>query len=220
MIEIDLLKAGKRARSRRPGRLASTWWSLRSLSTDPWIASCAATVAACVVFSLHTLLTARKLRTRWDVPLTNAVLDSTRHAADLARVEQWEMEFSVVGARVDAVEKIDNRRFDWPRIMSEVAGLLPSEAWIVHMARSASEAPTRLLVEGRAWSSQAVAQFQGGLGSSPHLTDVRPIAMGRAKEPAAGAEPGPLFSFVLESDYEGAAQDANEATPSGSAAPQ
>ena len=166
------------------------------------------------------LLSARQLRAAWVVQVTSAVQDSVRHAADLARVEQWEVDLSLVSAKVADVEKIDRRRFDWPRIMSEVAGLLPPDAWIVHMTRSAPEPPTRFLIEGRAWNNQAVARFENGLGSSPHVADVQSVAMGRATEPAEGTEPGPIYSFVLESDYEAAAPDANQAAPRGSAASQ
>ena len=164
------------------------------------------------------LLSAWQLRAAWDVQVHSAVRDSVRHAADLARVEQWETDLDVVSAKVAAVEEIDRRRFDWPRIMSEVAGLLPPETWIVHMARSAPEPPTRFLIEGRAWNNQAVARFENGLGSSPHVADVQSVAMRRATEPAEGAEPGPIYSFVLESNYQVAALDANRAAPRGSAA--
>lgn len=218
MIEIDLLKTGNKARSRWPDRLAPAMWSLRSLLADRWIVSCAAAVAACVSVSVYMLLSARKLRTAWDDQLTRAVQDSVRHAADLARIKSLEEDLNRVAAWVAAVEEIDRRRFDWPRIMSEVAGLLPPEAWIVRLARSAPEAPTRFLIEGRAWDNQAVARFQSGLDSSPLVADVQPVAMAHATEPAEGAESGPLYSFVLEGGYEVAAQDANEAALSGSAA--
>lgn len=208
MIEIDLLKAAKKGRGRRP--------SHRLALADRWIVSCAAAVAACLAVSVYMVVSAQHLRRAWDAPLASAVQDSVRHAAGLARIEGLEAELMVVAAKVAAVEEIDGRRYEWPRVMSEVAGLLPPEAWIVRLAQSAPGPATRFLIDGRAWSDQAVARFRSGLDSSPYLAGVQPVSIERATQPADPAEPAQLYTFVLEGGYESAFH-AVAAPPLGSA---
>lgn len=216
MIEIDLLNAGRKGRSRQPGRLATASWSLQSLLADRWVVACAATAVACLAVSVHLLLSARQLRAAWGAPLTLAVQDSVRHAAELATMESLEADLRVAAATVAAVEKIDGRRYEWPRIMSEVAGLLPPEAWIVRLARSTPGPATRFLLDGRAWSDQAVARFQSGLDSSPYLAGVQPVAIERTAQQADRDEPEQLYSFVLEGGYELGFPAADAPPPPGS----
>lgn len=217
MIEIDLLSAGKKGRSRQPGRLVTASWSLQSLLSDRWIVSCAAVAAACLAVSVHMLLSARQLRTAWGAPLAHAVQDSVRHATGLAKMESLEADLRVAAATVAAVEEIDVRRYEWPRIMSEVAGLLPPEAWIVRLARSTPGPATRFLLDGRAWSDQAVARFQSGLESSPFLAGVQTVAIERSTQPADRDDPAQLYNFVLEGSYELGFPDSADEPPVGSA---
>lgn len=131
-------------------------------------------------------------------------------------MESLEADLRVAAATVAAVEKIDGRRYEWPRIMSEVAGLLPPEAWIVRLARSTPGPATRFLLDGRAWSDQAVARFQSGLDSSPYLAGVQPVAIERATQQADRDEPEQLYSFVLEGGYELGFPAADAPPPPGS----
>lgn len=194
-------------------------WSLQSLMADPCVVSCAAAVVACVAVSGYMLLSAPKRRAANAAPLDRAVQDSIRHAAELATIRNMQQDLNQIAGWVTAVEKIDRRRYEWPRIMSEVAGLLPPEAWIVRLDRSAPGMPTGFRIEGRAWSEEAVEGFRDGLDSSPSMVGVQVVAVEQVTNPAEGTESGQRYHrFLLDGGYEIAVADAADPSWGGSEA--
>lgn len=186
---------------------------------DPCVVSCAASVVVCLAVSVYMLLSAPRRRAANAAPLARAVQDSIRHAAELATMENMQEDLNHVAAWVETVEEVDGQRYEWPRIMNEIAGLLPPEAWIVRLDRLAPGTPTGFRIEGKAWSEEAVEDFRGELESSPSMAGVQVVAVEQSTDPTEGAESGQHYRFVLDGGYKTATADAADPQLGSAASP-
>lgn len=202
MIEVDLLQGGGwgrdgRSRTRNPGA------SGRSLSRDGWIIGSALAILASLGLAAYLALSIRGRAAGLGEALDEAVADSVRSAALIAKMRTLEARRDSIAARVSIIQEIDGRRYLWPRIMDEVAGVLPAEAWLTRLAQVASpEGPARFEVEGVTRDNFSLTRFWNGLESSPFIRNVRLISTENGAAGPSGEGGVDLYYFVLQAEPE------------------
>ncbi len=207
MIEVDLLKSGKKTRAKASGRApaarldtAKGWWSSRRGSpwTDRWVLASAGVVLACAGSAAYMVASAQGMESKVATALEAALADSVRRAATRERTRALEERRDAIAGRVAIIEELDAQRYAWPRIMSEVARALPAEAWLVHLGRTASGGPLGVRLEGMATDNLAVARFWNDLESSPEIATVQLVSLEHATEEEPGGGARDVYYFVLE----------------------
>ncbi len=222
MIEVDLLKSGKKGRPKtsgsiptghgsrasRPsrggpigtllrlrGRVPGSWW------VDGWVVASAVVVATCAGAAAYMVVSAGAVESRTAVALDAALADSARRTATLETMRELEERRQTIAARASIIEELDAQRYAWPRIMSEVALALPAEAWLVHLGQTASDGSVRLRLEGRATDNLAVSRFWNDLESSSAIGAVQLVALELGVEGWAGGTRD-VYHFVLEATHQ------------------
>ena len=202
MLEVNLLKGsgsgrGGRSRTSLPGVRA------RRPSRDGWIIGSALAILTSLALAASSALLIRDRAAGLEEALQAALADSARSAALIAKMHTLEAGRDSIAARVAIIQEIDARRYLWPRIMDEVAAVLPAEAWLTRFAQVASrEDPARFEVEGMTRDNFSLTRFWNGMESSPFIHNVRLISTENvAAGPASGAG-GDLYYFVLQAEPE------------------
>lgn len=218
MIEVDLLKSGKKGRSKASGPVSAASGSrtartgahpqvgaflrirgvaLGGWRIDGWVAASAAVVAACAGAAAYMAISAGAVESRTEAALDAALQDSVRRTATLEKMRTLEERREAVAARAAVIEELDAERYAWPRIMSEVARALPAEAWLVHLGQTASDGPVRLRMEGKATDNLAVARFWNDLEASSAIGTMQLVTLEHGVEERSGATRD-VYHFVLE----------------------
>lgn len=222
MIEVDLLKSGKKSRPKtsgssprgrgsrasRPSRGGPIGALMRFLDrapgswrTDGWVVASAVVVATCVGAAAYMVVSAGAVESRSAAALEAALADSVRRTATLQTMRELEERRETIAAKASIIEELDAQRYAWPRIMSEVALALPAEAWLVHLGQTASDGPVRLRLEGRATDNLAVSRFWNDLESSSAIGAVQLVALELGVEEWAGGTRD-VYHFVLEATHQ------------------
>ena len=222
MIEVDLLKSGKKSRPKtsgssptgrgsrasRPSRGGPIGALMRfrggapgSWRADGWVVASAVVVAACAGSAAYMVVSADSVESRSAAALDAALADSVRRTATLETMRELEERRETIAARASIIEELDAQRYAWPRIMSEVALALPAEAWLVHLGQTASDGPVRLRLEGRATDNLAVSRFWNDLESSSAIGAVQLVALELGVEEWAGGMRD-VYHFVLEATHQ------------------
>ena len=182
MLEVDLLQGGdwgQDGRSRKPVSRVRA----RRLSRDGWIIGSALVVLISLGFAAYFALSIRTRAAGLEAALQAALADSVRSTALIAKMRTLEARRDSIAARVAIIQEIDARRYLWPRLMDEVAGVLPEEAWLTRFAQVTSqETPARFEVEGLARDNFSLTRFWNGMESSPFIRNVRLISTENIRE--------------------------------------
>lgn len=135
--------------------------------------------------------------------LQAALADSVRSAGLIERMRTLEARRDSIATRVSIIQDIDARRYLWPRIMDEVAGVLPEDAWLTRFAQVASQnGAARFEVEGMTRDNFSLTRFWNGMESSPFIRNVRLISTENVPSGPSGREDGDLYYFVLQAEPE------------------
>ncbi len=207
MLEVDLLQGGDwgpdgRSRTAVPGVRA---WKLHR---DGWIIGSALTVLLSLGLAAHSLLADRARAAGLEAALQAARADSVRSAALIEKLRTLEARRDSIAARVAIIREIDARRYLWPRIMDEVAGVLPEDAWLTRLAQvSSQEAPARFEVEGMTRDNFSLTRFWNGMESSPFIRNVTLVSTENVParpsgQAGGGLHDGSLYYFVLQAEHE------------------
>ena len=206
MIEVDLLKSGRKTRAKASGwapaarlNTAKGWWSPRrgSLWTDRWVLASAGVILACASSAVYMVASAQGMESKVATVLEMALEDSVRRAAARERTRALEERRDAIAGRAAVIEELDAQRYTWPRIMSEVARALPTEAWLVHMGQTASDGALGVRLEGMATDNLAVARLWNDLEASPEIGTVQLVSLEHATEEGPGGI-ADVYYFVLE----------------------
>ncbi len=213
MLEIDLLQGGdwgQDGRSRKPVSRVCAW----RLSRDGWIIGSALVILMSLGLAAYFALSVRTRAAGLEAALQAALADSVRSAALSEKMRTLEARRDSIAARVAIIQEIDARRYRWPRIMDEVAGVLPEEAWLTRFAQVTSqEAPARFEVEGMARDNFSLTRFWNGMESSPFIRNVRLISTENVPGGMSGGAGGDLYSFVLQAEPEDPSPDVLDFVP-------
>lgn len=134
--------------------------------------------------------------------LEAAIRDSVRIAAVVTDARILESRRDSMAARMDAILKLDARRYVWAHLMDEVARALPREAWLTRLAHVLPpEGGTRIRMEGGVVGSVALTRFWNRLEASPFIRGVRLVSSDRTWEPSSRTA-GETHRFILEAEPE------------------
>ena len=140
---------------------------------DPWVGGSALVIAASVGLGTYLILPLRSEMAAVESALRAAVADSVSVAAVALTARTVEARRDSIAARVALIRRIDDDRYRWPRILSQVADALPSDVWLTHLSQvGASERTTRFQVEGMAPDNLALTRFWDALASAPAIAGV------------------------------------------------
>lgn len=202
MLEVDLLQGDGWGREGRSGTVASNG-HVRRLRRDGWVIGSGLTILASLGLAAYFALSIRGRAAGLEEALQAAVADSVRSAVLIGKMRTLEARRDSIAARVAIIQEIDARRYLWPRIMDEVAGALPEEAWLTRFAQVArAEEPARFEVEGMARDNSSLTRFWNGMEASPFVRNVRLISTENLAAGPGGATGGDLYYFVLQAEPE------------------
>ena len=213
MLEVDLLQGGDWGQDGRSRKTVSGARASR-LSRDGWVVGSAAVILLSVGIAAYFALSIRTRAAGVEAALQAALADSVRGAALIEKMRTLEARRDSIAARVAIIQEIDARRYLWPRLMDEVAGVLPEEAWLTRFAQVTSqEAPARFEVEGMARDNFSLTRFWNGLEASPFIRNVRLISTENVPGVRSGGAGGDLHYFVLQAEPEDPSPDVLDFVP-------
>ena len=213
MLEVDLLQGGGWGRDGRSRAPVSGVGAPR-LTRDGWIVGCAVTLIASMALAAYLALSARGRSAGLEEALEAALADSAHSAALIEKMRTLEARRDSIAARVAIIREIDARRYRWPRIMDEVAGVLPAEAWLTRLAQLTSpDDSARFEVEGVTRDNFSLTRFWNGMESSPFIRNVRLISTENVAAGPAGGVGGESYYFVLQAEPEDAPPEMLEFAP-------
>ena len=215
MIEIDLLQGGGWGRDGR-SRTADTGVRSRRLLRDGWILGSALAIIGSLGVGTYLAVSIPARTAGLEEALRAALADSARSAGLIERMQALGARRDSIAARVALIRGIDARRYLWPRIMDEVAGVLPEEAWLTRLAQVESqEDAVRFEVEGMSRDNFSLTRFWNGMESSPFIRNVRLIGTVNVASESAGEVGGDLYHFVLQAESEHPAPEVLDFVPVG-----
>ena len=203
MLEIDLLQGGGGWGRDRKSPAVVSGVGARRLARDGWMIGSSLMIIASITLSAYFALSTRGRTAGLEEALATALADSARSAALIEKMRMLEASRDSIAARAAIIREIDARRYLWPRVMDEVAGVLPAEAWLTRLAQLAPlEDPVRFEVEGMTRDNFSLTRFWNAMESSPFIRNVRLISTENVSAEAAGGEVGDLYYFVLQAETE------------------
>lgn len=203
MIEVNLLPKAKKSgpkgglrmhwREHTPKRLPSGWWL-----------GAGAVALASVVLMARLLLTVERRISSLEATLVTLRQDSVRVEEARGQRENQLARRDSIANKTAAIEKIDAERQLWPRIMDELARMLPAEAWLTRVETVPVDGTVRFRVEGKAQHYAAITRVWNALEGSPVVYNVRLVSTQAAlQDPENESNEGwTAYDFVLEADYE------------------
>ena len=202
MLEVDLLRGGSNPQKRRAGpTLPRT--AVQGLSLDPWTIGSGLTVLASLGLALYLVLSIRSHTAALDEALDAALADSVRGAVLIEKMQTLEARRDSIAARVAIIQEIDAQRYLWPRIMDEVAGVLPADAWLTNLTQVASpDDGVRFQVEGMTRHNVSLTRFWNGMEASPFIRKVRLVSTENVVAGSGVGESDHLYHFVLQAEPE------------------
>lgn len=213
MIEIDLLQGGGWGRDGR-SRTADAGVRSRRPFRDGWFIGSTLAIIGSLGVGTYLGVSIRARTAGLEEALQAALADSARSAGLIEQMQTLGARRDSIAARVALIQEIDARRYLWPRIMDEVAGVLPEEAWITRLAQVVSpEDAIRFEVEGMSRDNFSLTRFWNGMESSPFIRNVRLISTENVASSSAGEVGGDLYHFVLQAEPEHPAPEVLDFVP-------
>ena len=197
MLEVDLLRGGSGPHGRRP-RLNWPHNPARGLSLDLWTIGSGLTILASLGLAIYLVFSVRGQAAALEETLHTALADSVHARVLIEKMQTLEARRDSIAARVAIIREIDAQRYLWPRIMDEVAGVLPGEAWLTSLSQvPSSDGRIGFQVEGMTRDNHSLTRFWNGMESSPFIHNVRLISTETEAAGSAAAGSGDLYRFVL-----------------------
>lgn len=223
MIQINLLPSGDRRRPSAGGRAFPRLPSVPRLGGDPWTVGLAAAGIGALLLLGYGFWTTGVERDELRAQLVREVADSTRFASTIQLVASLEARQDTIAQKIEVIRSVDERRYVWPHLLSEVSRATPDFTWLTRvsategdpasvatptpadsMAAGSTELSTggeemtpAFNVEGNAGSTQALTRFMKNLESSPFVRDVTLVTSEQTT-----VEGRTFQKFTLEARYE------------------
>ena len=166
---------------------------------DPWVGGSALAIIASFGLGAYLVLPLRSEMAAVESALRVAVADSASARALALTAETVEASRDSIAARVALIRSIDDDRYRWPRILSQVADALPSDVWLTHLGQvDATERTTRFQIEGVVPDNLALTRFWDALESATAIGDVSLLGTEVVETPS-----GRGHHFVLQAEAQG-----------------
>ncbi len=202
MLEVDLLRGGGKPQNRRAA-LTLPRADVRGLPLDPWTFGSGLTILASLGLALYLVLSVRGRAAALEEALDAALADSVRGAAVVGKLQTLEARRDSIANKVAIIREIDARRYLWPRIMDEVAGAVPADAWLTSLIRIPSQGDgVRFQVEGLARDNVSLTRFWNGMEASPFIRDVRLVSTENVVAESTADGTVHVYHFVLQAEPE------------------
>lgn len=176
MIEVNLHPEGSKRR-RRGRRLSGLPAWLKSGGSrdgrDPWLVAAVAIPALVFLIVGWLWLSQRGERGTLDERITEAVEDSTRLSDLRALSDSLVAREAQISERLDLLRGLDDGRFVWPRLLSELSRSLPSYAWLTAIRQASPLPDLQVQVDGMAANPLAITAYVRNLQASPFVEQVR-----------------------------------------------
>lgn len=194
---------------------------VRGIALGPWTIGSGLTILASLGLALYLVLSVRGRAAAMEEALDAALADSVRGAVLIGKMRALEARRDSIASRVAIIRGIDARRYLWPRIMDEVAGVVPAEAWLTSLTGMASqEDEVRFQVEGLTRDNVSLTRFWNGLEASPFIREVRLVSTENVVAGSAGGGAVHLYHFVLQAAAEDPPPEMLDLVSFGPGAPQ
>ena len=202
MLEVDLLRGGGKPQKRRAARTMQRA-DVRGLPLDPWTIGSGLAILASLGLALYLVLSVRGRAAALEEALAAALADSVRGAVIIGRMQTLEARRDSIASRVAIIREIDARRYLWPRIMDEVAGAVPADAWLTGLTWIPSQGDgVRFQVEGLARDNVSLTRFWNGMEASPFIREVRLVSTENVVAGSTADGAAHLNHFVLQAEPE------------------
>ena len=202
MLEVDLLRGRSKPQDRRHPR-ALPRARVRNLPLDLWTIGSGLTILVSLGLALYLVFSVRGHADALEEALDAALADSVRSAVFLEKMRALGARRDSIAARVAIIQEIDARRYLWPRIMDEVAGVLPGEAWLTNFTQVASpDDGVRFQVQGMTRDNLSLTRFWNAMESSPYIRNVRLVSTENVASASGAGGPADLYYFVLQAEPE------------------
>ena len=209
MIEVNLLPGVKR-RSKKAfgGGGASPLKAIKLPDFDRWIlfivAGWVIGIGGLAWLFLGTQAAAETLERE----IETAVADSTRYATTIAQTNELRARRDTIAMKLEVIQQIDEGRYTWPHIMSEVARALPDYTWLEGVSQTDGGATPSFQIDGRTGNNFALTRFMSNLEASPFIRGVRLLSTAQVQEGETT-----LHQFMLEARFEEPAAGVIETIP-------
>lgn len=224
MIQINLLPSGDRRRPPAGGRAFPKLPSVPRLGGNPWTIGLAAAGVGALLLLGYGFWTTGVERDELRAQLDREVADSTRFASTIQLVASLEARQDTIAQKIGVIRSVDERRYVWPHLLSEVSRATPDFTWLTRVGATEGDpalvaapapadsaatggsvdplagvasAPPAFNVEGNAGSTQALTRFMKNLESSPFVRDVTLVTSEQTT-----VEGRTFQKFTLEARYE------------------
>ncbi len=204
MIKINLLAEGKRSSTVRKAKPV-----LEGKDLGVWLA--AALLLACLLGTVVWWWMLNRTMTRKDAEIAEAQAEVEKLAPVIKEVEDFKSKKAELERKIDVINKLKLNQSGPVRVMDSVSRALPELLWLDRMKMDA----TSIEVEGRAFNTNAVANFDENLDRTPEF-----------EEPTLKSTeelPGGIYRFTLNFKYslapKPAAESAEGAPADGSPSP-
>ena len=173
------------------------------LSLDPWTIGSGLTILASLGLALYLVFSVRGRAAALEEALDAALADSVRGAIVMGKLQTLEARRDSMANRVAIIREIDTRRYLWPRIMDEVAGAVPADAWLTSLIRIPSQGDeVRFQVEGLARDNVSLTRFWNSMEASPFIREVRLVSTENVVAESSADGAVHVYHFVLQAEPE------------------
>jgi Tfp pilus assembly protein PilN len=150
MIEINLLpgsgKKTSRSRASAGANLGAQFQEALAKVKDPYLVGSVAAALLAVAAVAGMFLFQQRTENNLTEREQQAAQDSTRYAAVLKDRRKAEAKRDSVVSQLGIIRSIDNTRFVWPHVMSEIARVLPAYTWLT-LIQQTSATPTAATID-------------------------------------------------------------------------
>lgn len=202
MIEVNLIPGGKKRRSGGgfSFSLPKFGGGGEGGGPDPWLLGAVAVWIGALFYVWSAFSGISGELEELQVREEAAIADSTRFAAQSARIAMLRARRDSINDRIAIIQEIDQGRYIWAHVLDEIARALPDYTWLAGITASSPEPNPTVEIEGNAGNQFSVSLFLQQLEASPFFEQVELISSD-ANDVGAGDNVQRVQNFFVELVY-------------------
>ena len=212
MIEVNLLPNAKRAKKKGAALGGASFKAIKLPDFDRWLLFIAVAWIVGLGGLAWLFLGTRAEAAELSDQIETAAADSARYATTIAQTNELRASRDTIAMKLEVIQQIDEGRYTWPHILSEIARALPDYTWLEGVAQIEGGPAPSFQIDGRTGNNFALTRFMSNLESSPFIRGVRLLSTTQVQEGPEGAEIT-LHQFMLEGHFEEPTADQIETVP-------
>ena len=193
MIKINLLAEGKRPAAVRKVKAAAL---LEGRDLAPWLLAAGLIIAVLSVGAYWWVLRGRIAEKRDEVAAAQKELDEL--AQVIQEVEDYKVKKATLEGKIQVINNLKLNQRGPVRVMDDISRALPELLWLDRLTME----DTTIVIEGRAFNTNAVANFMDNLEKVPQFGEPVPRD--------ATEQSGGVYKFIIEFPYSFAPLPANK----------